>query len=289
MVEGYSDLLFNEIKSSLMFLIAMLVTSSIAFIKGFYRLDNDEKINIKLSYISFVFFIYLFISLIVGPTIVRLFMHLISKNTVVAYSVLINFFLSILILFLLSIYCFNKNPLITKQILKKKIQTSTPISKDILLGIISWVIAFPIVSLINSILDIFILVIFKIHKLPDQIAIEFLKSTTTHPFYFGLAIFMIIVIAPMLEEFLFRGVLQNFLKVYLKRNLAIILTSIIFAFFHYSPSQKLSNISILASLFVLACFLSFLYEKQKSLISPIFLHSTFNALSIINLIFIKGI
>ena len=93
----------------------------------------------------------------------------------------------------------------------------------------------------------------------------------------------------ILEEFLFRGVLQNFLKKYFKRDVSIIITSLVFAFFHYSPSQKLSNISIIGSLFVLACFLSFLYERQKSLFAPIFLHATFNAISIINLIFIKGI
>jgi uncharacterized protein len=289
MVENYSEVLYKEIQSCLLFLIAMLVTSSIAYTKGFYKLDEDRKINITLSYFSFVLFIYLFTSLFIGPMIVKLFTHSISKNNVVAYSVLINFFLNIFTILLLSIFCLKKKSLLTYQIFKKKTEKSSPISKDILLGILSWFIAFPIVSFLSSILEIFVLIIFKIPKLPDQIVIEFLKSTTSHPFYFGLAIIMIVFLAPALEEFLFRGVLQNFLKVYLKRNIAIVITSLIFALFHYSASQKLSNIPILGSLFVLACFLSFLYEKQQSLISPIFLHATFNAVSIINLIFIKGI
>jgi len=289
MVENYFALLSHEIKSCFIFLIAMLVTSGIAYLKGFYKLDKNIKINTTFRYVFFVFFIYLFISLIVGPIIIKNFTYFIYKTNTVAYSVLINLFLIFFILFFLFIYCFKANPLVTKQIIKKKIINSSSISTDIILGIVSWLIAFPIVSFISSILDISILVVFKTYKLPDQLAIDFIKSTASHPFYFTLAIFMIVIIAPILEEFLFRGVLQNFLKVYLKRPVAILLTSVIFAFFHYSYAQKLSNITILGSLFVLACFLSFLYEKQNSLISPIFLHATFNAVSIINLIFIKGI
>lgn len=289
MVDNYSKLLFDETKSCLIFFIAMLVTSGIAFFKGFYNLEKEEKIPIHLSYVLFIFFIYLFVSLVLGPVFVKIFTHYISKTNAIAFSVLINFFLNTLIILFLSIFCLKKNFLITKQIIKKKTSSSNLISKDIFLGIFCWLIAFPIVSFVTSVIDILVLVIYKVQKLPDQIAIEFIKSASTNPIYFSLAIIMIVIMAPIIEEFLFRGVLQNFLKVYFKRTYAIILTSIIFAFFHFSPQQKLSNFSILISLFVLSCFLSFLYEKQKSLISPIFLHATFNAISIINLIFIKGI
>lgn len=287
MVDDYSKLLISDTKSCLIFFIAMLVTSGIAFFKGFYKLEKEEKLDLKLSYILSVFIIYLFVSLIIAPLTLKFFTNSISKNNSVAYTVLLNFSLNILVVILLSIYCFIKNPKITYEIIKNKTSSSL-ISKDIMIGIFSWIIAYPIVTFIGYLLDILVLVFFKSHKLPDQLAIEFIKSTFSQPIYFILALFLIIIVAPIIEEFLFRGVLLNFLKVYLKRSLAIIISSIVFAFFHYSTSQKLSNLTILISLFTLSCFLGFLYEKQKSLIAPIFLHATFNAISIINLLIIKG-
>jgi membrane protease YdiL (CAAX protease family) len=289
MIENYHQLLIEEIKNLSIFFIAMLITSGIAFLKGFYNLDKAEKIDIKVGYTLGVFSIYLIINFVFGFIFIFLFKGFMNKNNIVAYTVGINFVLNILVLFFLSLFCFKTNPALTKQIFKKRDIFPNSIAKDAFLGIICWFIAFPIVSFFASLLDIFILVLFKIPKLPDQIVIDFVKSTKSQPFYFAIAIFLIIIIAPILEEFLFRGVLHNFLKRFFKRNVAIIFSSIIFAFFHYAPSQRLSNIVLLSSLFILACFLSFLYEKQQSLISPIFLHMTFNAVSIINLVFIKGI
>lgn len=289
MADSYSVLLFNETKNCILFLIAMLATSGIAYFKGFYKLEPEEKINISISYFSFVFFVFLFINLAIGPAIAKILIQYIRKNNAVAFTVLMNFFLNILTLFVLYIYCFKKRSTITLRIIKKKSSPARSIPYDIFIGTISWILAFPIVSFISCILNIFIITVFKIQSLPNQLAIDFIKSTMSHPLHFGLVIFMIVCVAPVLEEFLFRGVLQNFLKRYLNRKISIIITGIIFSFFHFSISQKLSNITIIGSLFAFACFLSFLYEKQNSLVSPIFLHATFNLISIINLLFIKGI
>ncbi len=99
----------------------------------------------------------------------------------------------------------------------------------------------------------------------------------------------IVILAPILEEFFFRGILQNFFKKFLNRWTSIIFTSSIFAIIHFSYTQKLGNITIVGSIFIFSLFLGFIYEKQKSLISPIFLHATFNAINVLNLIFIKGV
>lgn len=288
MPQNYTNLLFSETKSCILFLIAMLVTTGIAFFLGFFKLQEDEKIDIKLSYVLMVFFIYLFVSFVLGPIVAILSKIILHANNTIGSIVWINLLLNIFIFISIFLYGIKKHPQTTTEIIKKKTALSNQISKDISIGILSWLIAFPLVSFISSFLEILVLLIFKVQSLPDQTAIEFIRSAKSHPFYFSLAIIMVVGLAPILEEFIFRGVLQNFFKTFLKRKTAIILNSIIFAFFHYTFSQKLSNIPILTSLFALSCFLGFVYEKQKSLITPIALHATFNAISIINLIFIKG-
>ena len=289
MDQGTWHLITDEIKSAIFFFIAMLVTSGIAFYKNFYRLENDEKINVKFSYFAIIFIIYFLTSYGTGAVSSILFKKYINSTNFVSFYVLINFLAGILLLIFLYLFCFKRQKETTYQIIKRKSLGSRSVGFDALIGIASWLLIFPIVSFFASILDIFIFAVFKVRKIPEQMAIDFIKSTMSHPFLFIIALISIIVIAPILEEFLFRGVLQNFLKKYLKRSYAILLTSVIFAFAHYSYAQKLANITILGSLFVLAVFLGFLYEKQKSLISPIFLHATFNTISLLNLIFIKGI
>ncbi|NGX28529.1 MAG: hypothetical protein K940chlam1_00710 [Candidatus Anoxychlamydiales bacterium] len=289
MDQGTWHLITDEIKSAIFFFIAMLVTSGIAFYKNFYRLENDEKINVKFSYFAIIFIIYFLTSYGTGAVSSLLFKKYINSTNFVSFYVLINFLSGILLLIFLYLFCFKRQKETTYQIIKRKSLGSRSVGFDALIGIASWLLIFPIVSFFASILDVFIFVVFKVRKIPEQMAIDFIKSTMSHPFLFIIALISIIIIAPILEEFLFRGVLQNFLKKYLKRSYAILLTSVIFAFAHYSYAQKLANITILGSLFVLAVFLGFLYEKQKSLISPIFLHATFNTISLLNLIFIKGI
>lgn len=282
-------LITDEIKSAIIFFIAMLVTSGIAFFKGFYKLKEDEKINIKFTYFVLIFIIYLLTSYGTGALSSFFFKKYINSTNFLSYYVLINFVAGILLLVFLYLFCFKTQRDTTNLIIKRKSPDSRTISFDAMIGIASWLLIFPIVSFFASIFDIFIFVVFKVKKIPEQMAIDFIKSTMAKPFLLIVALTSIIIIAPILEEFLFRGVLQNFLKKYLKRSYAILLSSAIFAFAHFSVAQKLANITILGSLFVLAIFLGFLYEKQKSLVSPIFLHATFNAISVLNLIFIKGI
>lgn len=84
------------------------------------------------------------------------------------------------------------------------------------------------------------------------------------------------IIGPILEEFLFRGILYNKLKEFNKKRAAMILTSIIFALIHFNLSQI-----IYAFLFSLV--LIKIYEHFKTLKAPIIVHisaNTFIALTI---------
>lgn len=130
------------------------------------------------------------------------------------------------------------------------------------------------------------LALFNISELPDQTVVYLLKKLLPSPLYFTLASLMIIFLGPALEEFLFRGVLQNWLKNFLSVKKAIFFSSLIFVVFHFSALQGIANINIAISLFVLSFYIGLIYEKQQNLFAPIILHSLFNAFNILNLLFL---
>jgi membrane protease YdiL (CAAX protease family) len=104
------------------------------------------------------------------------------------------------------------------------------------------------------------------------------------------------VVAPVLEEMMFRGLLQTVIRSYLEtRNIiphqngldspcltagrnrawiAIFITSALFAMVH-------GNIPHWPALFVFGLCLGYSYEKSGSLFRPIFIHAFFNASSLI--------
>lgn len=281
--------LTEEIKTAIFFFLVAAFTSLFAYFKKYYKLEKSEKIKLPSSYSLSVFFIYAFFYVGLGSIVGKFLKGYITAQNAVAINVVFIFFMSLITLFVLYVYCLKKRADITLPIIKNYTENSKSLRYDMKLGVLSWFVAFPAVSFFSSIFNIIIYLIFNVKKIPDQSAIYFLKSSMKHPFYFVLAMISIVILAPIMEEFFFRGFLQNFFKKYLNRFFAIIFTSIIFGFVHFSYTQKLANITIVGSIFVFSLFLGFIYEKQKSLISPIFLHATFNAINVLNLIFIKGV
>ena len=91
-------------------------------------------------------------------------------------------------------------------------------------------------------------------------------------------VFVAVVIAPLLEEMMFRGFIQTTIRSFFNtRNsawLAIAASSVFFAMMHADPGHW-------PSLFILGVCLGYSYEKSGSLLRPIFIHLFFNATSII--------
>ena len=89
------------------------------------------------------------------------------------------------------------------------------------------------------------------------------------------------VVSPILEELLFRGIIQGVLREALPGVLAIMLTNLLFAFGHgYQIESALG-------MFVVGCGFSWLLIKTKNLSMPMLSHMTVNWLvTIINLMFI---
>ena len=93
-----------------------------------------------------------------------------------------------------------------------------------------------------------------------------------------LIVVVAVVIGPLLEEMMFRGLVQTMIRSFFEIGngawLAIAASSGLFAVMHADAGHW-------PALFVLGVCLGYAYEKSGSLFRPIFIHSLFNATSII--------
>ena len=81
--------------------------------------------------------------------------------------------------------------------------------------------------------------------------------------------YIIIIIAPILEETIFRGFFYRALKLYFPWFISAIFSSLLFSLIH-------QNILAFSMLFTLSIFLTFIYEMHGKIIYPIITHSVFN-------------
>ena len=114
----------------------------------------------------------------------------------------------------------------------------------------------------------------------SQAAVELLKDAPLWPTGIYMSVFAVVLV-PVAEEFIFRGVLFPFLKQRGWPKLAWIGVSLLFALIHGAAA-------IFIPLFVLALALTWLYEKTGNLLASIVVHSLFNAANLVLLILAKG-
>lgn len=158
---------------------------------------------------------------------------------------------------------------------------------DLAWGSVTWWLCFPMVSLFVQLVSL-VLEFFGVTGEIDQVAVRYLKQIISEKPLFWASFYLIIFVVPFVEETLFRGFLQTWLRQHFKRTTSIIVSAAVFAGFHFSSSQGWQNFSLLTALFLLACYLGFLYEKRGSLWAPIGLHMTFNAISEIAIVAQEG-
>jgi len=121
--------------------------------------------------------------------------------------------------------------------------------------------------LVSGILNYFQLFIEKLGSKPSNIEYD-LHNTKNYL----ISLISLAVIPAVCEELLFRGIIVNALK-HKGHVFAIVLSSVMFSIFHFSPSQLIYPI----------CFgliLSIVYLRTNNIIFPILLHFINNALSL---------
>lgn len=106
-----------------------------------------------------------------------------------------------------------------------------------------------------------------------QVAVDLLLKAPSLALRVYLVIFAVVV-APVAEEFLFRGVLFPYIKQLGYPKLAWLAPSFVFALIHV-------NLPTFMPLFVLALALTWLYERTGRLIANMAVHSLFNAVNVI--------
>lgn len=150
-------------------------------------------------------------------------------------------------------------------------------------GIFSLLICYPLVITLGQGIKQILSSVFDIPEI-DQTAVQSLKFALADPTMAMIMIVCIVAIVPVAEEMLFRGYLQTWLKGHLSSKRSIMITSAVFALFHYSFQQGWSNLELLLSLFMLSMFLGLIYEKKESLWAPIGLHMIFNFVNVMILL-----
>ena len=263
-----------------------ILALSIAWQKDFFHLPQATPAP-KLSSKAFFgcLFVFLIVLAFIAPLISTLWLSIEAGHFVnpskIELSTFSQIILNILAIIVTAISMIVYYSLCSPQT-RHAVWRTSPHQKtghDIIMGIVTWLICFPLVIIVSQVIEILGEWLFHFTR-QDQLAVYFLKLTREFPLLFALMAFLIAFVVPMVEELIFRGFIQTWLLGWFHRTGAIIFTSIIFAFCHYSASQGLDNIELLTSLFVFSCFLGFIYERQQSLWASIALHSTFNIVSI---------
>lgn len=261
----------------------------VAYKKNFYTLPTSfDSRRWFLRDTFFCLMIYLAISFYLSPMLVKKIVSITkldpssSQKNIMMLLQLVTILLNLIGL---GLYLLAQNRNRVKNIWKdSSMKNETSVAGDVTFGFLTWFLAFPVVVVIHQLCEIVNKFIFKQVE-TDQAAVKYLKHSTTTPSSFYIALFAIIIAAPFIEEFIFRGCIQNTIRQCTNRKLALILSSVIFSAFHFSPMQKASNFPLLFSLFFFSLYLGFLYEKRRSLFANITLHMTFNAISVIRILF----
>lgn len=102
----------------------------------------------------------------------------------------------------------------------------------------------------------------------------------------GIATFAVValVVAPLVEELFFRGLLQRSLEAALPRWIAIGVQGVIFGFVHVQPSIGIFNVAIVVPISVAGMVLGFTYHRFKRLGPTITTHFWFNVVAIVVLV-----
>lgn len=98
-----------------------------------------------------------------------------------------------------------------------------------------------------------------------------MASSSVELFLQGLSV---ILLAPIAEEVIFRGIIYNTAKQINTRTAAIIISGILFAAVH-------GQWTLVPPLFILSLALVWVFEKSGTILAPIVLHAAFNAVNFI--------
>lgn len=269
---------FPPLKEQLFWIAILTLLSyfSYTFIKKRSLVSLTDKVCavVSLKDILITFSTYLALSLIAVPVVFKLIYPIYIRSPLETISLFQMCFMTFIAAFLL-VYVKFKNIQLFK--------TSSSLLDICLKVILYLIVIFPIVSLIGQLCDTFLYLAFDV-KGYEQMAVTFLKKTSKMPLALFSSIVSIVLLAPIVEEILFRGLLFNFFQNRFGTKIGIIVSGILFAIFHFSLAQGFGNVSLIAALSFFGIMLAIVYHKTQSLIYPMLLHGLFNLLSTLRIL-----
>ncbi|MBS0628977.1 MAG: CPBP family intramembrane metalloprotease [Verrucomicrobia bacterium] len=266
----------------------------LAYTKGFYQLPKqqgkDRAVVTGLQLLG-VFILYLLLTYVISRFILLAIQTMLKNQnpsiTTLPISAItgLQFGVMLILFYILQWFMFGRDQISYRKIWKDRTHTpSSSIWLDLWIGGITWLMSFPLVSILIDLLDVVMKQLFQLEDY-EQNAVKFVKVAMNTPLSLTFALLSVLIMAPLLEEFIFRGVVQTYLRRRIGPKAAILLSAFIFAIFHYSAGHSLGNVSLIFSLLILGTFLGFLYERQGSLWAPIGLHIAFNSVSAFRILF----
>lgn len=151
-----------------------------------------------------------------------------------------------------------------------------PLRRVLGLGLVMGLLVVPVAL---GLLNYVSLQIFEMFRLsPEKQTVVTIIEKTVEPgkrVWFALAA---LVLAPFVEEVIFRGIMYPYLKQRIGPRLAVGITSVMFAAIHF-------NLVIFIPLVFLGVVLTWLYERTDSLLTPIVTHAVFNTTNFLMLIY----
>lgn len=158
---------------------------------------------------------------------------------------------------------------------------STSAIGEVKFGFVAALLFIPAFILFNGMLNVLVQWFEPAFSSREQAVVEHMRSLMHHPLLFTLTALAIVILVPVTEEFLFRGLLLSYLMQKLSFTMALIISSAIFALFHFSFHGGLGNIPLLSSIFLLSLVLGYIYQKRRSLWAAIGMHGCFNGINML--------
>jgi membrane protease YdiL (CAAX protease family) len=148
-----------------------------------------------------------------------------------------------------------------------------PRERAVFVGVAALLLAWPLVSVAGWAAGVLLTVLGA--PPPDMISHETLELLLDGPrdSSFGMLVVLVTVVAPVLEELLYRGLLQDAMRrIGVSPWLAISVTSFFFALMHWGSAP----LHALVGLFVLSLAFGWSFERTGRLLAPIVMHVLFN-------------
>jgi membrane protease YdiL (CAAX protease family) len=104
---------------------------------------------------------------------------------------------------------------------------------------------------------------------------------------FQLVVFAVfaVVVAPITEEFLFRGLIYRSVRDRHGVALGAIVSAVLFGVIHYVPGPWPDAVALQVTMVVTGVGLALVYERRKTLLAPIVGHAAFNLIAVAVIVF----